>query len=121
MAIIVKTSDPAGLLKAIYKAIDDKKVVTWLYEDQSGQRFLTHTPEQWIRKAWLKAIIPTDTKDELHFVIRKTKASAVTRVVYGVYHGRFIEMLLNHFDQSFDNASATALASPSLGDYISND
>jgi hypothetical protein len=35
-------------------------------------------------------------------------------VVYGVYHGRFVEMLLNHFDNRFSEATVTAL--PSKGD-----
>ncbi|ERJ35113.1 hypothetical protein L810_2257 [Burkholderia sp. AU4i] len=34
----------------------------------------------------------------------------MTKVVYGVYHGRFLEMLLAHFDHSFSNATATAHA-----------
>jgi hypothetical protein len=33
---------------------------------------------------------------------------AMTKVIYGVYHGRFIEMLLTHFDDSFTSATATA-------------
>lgn len=34
--------------------------------------------------------------------------------IYGIYHGRFIEMLLSHFDDSFSNASATALQDKKL-------
>jgi len=30
--------------------------------------------------------------------------------LYGLYHGRFIEMLLTHFDKDFDKVYATALA-----------
>jgi hypothetical protein len=32
----------------------------------------------------------------------------MTKPVYGVFHGRFIEMLLTHFDDSFSTATATA-------------
>ena len=32
----------------------------------------------------------------------------MTKVVYGVYHGRFIEELLAHFDDRFSTATATA-------------
>ena len=42
MAVIVKTGDPAGLLKKIKKAIDDKHIETWSY-DSDGD--FTHTPE----------------------------------------------------------------------------
>lgn len=32
----------------------------------------------------------------------------MTKPIYGVYHGRFIEMLLTHFDDSFASVAATA-------------
>ena len=35
----------------------------------------------------------------------------VTMEAYAVYHGRFIEMLLAHFDDDFSEAFATAQAS----------
>jgi len=41
----------------------------------------------------------------------------LTRMVYGFYHGHFIEMLLTHFDGAFSTANATALPGP--GDVIS--
>ena len=31
----------------------------------------------------------------------------MSTVIYGVYHGRFIEMLLNHFDNRFTTVQAT--------------
>jgi hypothetical protein len=114
MAIIVKTPDPAGLLKAIRKAIDDKEVVTWSY-DADGD--FTHEPEQWKNKAWLRPVIPASPSDEIRFNILKQKGINMSKATYGVYHGRFIEMLLSHFDLKFQNASATAL--PIAGDRVS--
>jgi hypothetical protein len=38
------------------------------------------------------------------------KDVAMTKGIYGIYHGRFIEMLLTHFDTEFNNISATAKA-----------
>ena len=102
MAIIVKTSDPAGLLKAIYKAIDDKKVETWSY-DSDGD--FTHTPEQWRNKAWLRPKVYTG---ELRFGILKQKNVELSTTIYAVYHGRYIEMLLSHFDKSFTLATGTS-------------
>ncbi len=103
MAIIVKTSDPSGLLRAIYKAIDDKKVETWIYDNDKD---FTHAPEQWRNKAWFRPKVYTG---ELRFGLLGPKDTKMSSVIYGVYHGRFIEMLLSHFDTEFSTATATAL------------
>lgn len=102
MAILVKTQNPAGLLKAIKKAIDDENIDTWSYDNDGD---FTHTPEQWKNKAWLR---PKIYEGELRFGILKQKNVELKKVIYGVYHGRFIEMLLTHFDDDFSTASATA-------------
>lgn len=102
MAVIVKTNNPAGLLKAVKKAIDNKDVETWSY-DEDGD--FTHTPVQWSFKAWLS---PKVYSGELRFGIVARKDTAMSKVVYGVYHGRFIEMLLTHFDDQFEKATASA-------------
>lgn len=112
MAVIVKNSEPAGLLKAIKKAIDDGHIVTWSY-DTDGD--FTHVPEQWKHKAWFRPSIPANTTGEIHFFILKQQSvPVISSTVYAIYHGRFIEMLLAHFDAKFQNASATAL--PISGD-----
>ncbi len=103
MAIIVKTSNPSGLLSKIKKAIDDNSIDTWSY-DSDGD--FTHKPEQWKNKAWLS---PKIYSSELRFGILKQKDIKLTRSIYGIYHGRFIEMLLNHFDSDFSQAQATAM------------
>lgn len=102
MAIIVTTSSPSSLLKAIRKAIDDNEVETWSY-DSDGD--FTHTPAQWKGKAWLRPKVYTS---ELRFGLLGPKDTTMSTFIYGVYHGRFIEMLLNHFDKDFTRASATA-------------
>ena len=102
MALIVKTDAPANLLKAIRKAIDDKKVETWSYDSEGD---FTHTPAQWSKKAWLRPKVYTG---ELRFGILAPKDTKLSRTIYGVYHGRFIEMLLDHFDADFTLANATA-------------
>lgn len=103
MAIVIKTENPKGLLSAIKTAIDDNTVQTWSY-DADGD--FTHTAEQWCRRAWFR---PTVHEDRLVFNIVPPRLRRISRVVYGIYHGRFIEMLLNHFDDRFRDASATAL------------
>jgi len=102
MAIIIKTNTPADLLAAIKKEIKEGKIETWSC-DSDGD--FTHTPEQWKYDAWLR---PKIYGGELRFGILKNKNIGMSTVIYGIYHGRFIEMLLSHFDDKFTNVYATA-------------
>jgi len=102
MAIIIKTKSPQDLLTAIKKEIDEGKIVTWSY-DSDGD--FTHSTKQWNANAWLR---PKVSVGELRFGILKNENIDMSAVIYGVYHGRFIEMLLTHFDDQFTNAQATA-------------
>ncbi len=106
MAVIIKTSKPSELLAAIKKSIDTKKIETWSY-DSDGD--FTHTPEQWKNKAWLR-VRPSASGTELKFGIIGRKDIKLSKLIYAVYHGRFIEMLLTHFDNDFSEANATASA-----------
>ncbi len=110
MAIVVKTNNPSSLLSAIRRAIDNDKIDTWSY-DTDGD--FTHTADQWNRRAWLRPIV---REDRLVFNIIPPRAKDISRVEYGIYHGRFIEMLLNHFDERFTEVSATAL--PTAADRV---
>lgn len=101
MALSVKTDNPSGLLSSIKKAIDDNVVATWSY-DKDGD--FTHIPDQWRNKAWLR---PKTETGELRFVIIEPKDTTITKMVSGIYHGRFIEMLTSHFDTKFSTATAT--------------
>ena len=103
MALTAFTKDPTDLLSSIKQAIDEEKVDTWAY-DSMGDFF--HTTGQWKGKAWFR---PSAQQGMLAFGLIGQKGVPMTRLVYGVYHGRFIEMLLVHFDAQFDNVSATAL------------
>ena len=102
MAIIIKTNTPSNLLAAIKKEIDEGKIQTWSYDSEGD---FTHTPEQWEFDAWLR---PKIYNGELRFGILKNKNINLSTVIYGVYHGRFIEMLLSHFDNKFTTVQATA-------------
>lgn len=109
MAIYFETNDPARLLRTFKKAIDDKHVVTWSY-DQDGD--FTHTPDQWQNKAWLK---PTVEAGRLRMNVVPNKRYVTTKAIYGVYHGRFIESMVTHCQDLFDRATATAKATNSDG------
>jgi hypothetical protein len=102
MAVIIKTPNPSGLLQAIYKAIDNKKIETWVYDKDKD---LTHEPNQWKNEAWFR---PKIYNGELRFGILKQKDKTMSKIIYGLYHGRFIEMLLTHFDDQFSSAVGSA-------------
>ena len=99
MALLVETETPQELLDAINEAIDQDLVRTWAY-DEDGD--FTHTAEQWQNRAWMA---PEVLDNELRLCIF---GSNVTVRVYAVYHGRFAEMLLAHFDTMFTNITLTA-------------
>ena len=105
MAIIVKTENSSSLLQSIYLAIDNKKIHTWTYIVFEGKRYLTHSPEQWIKKAYL---LPEVYDGELRFGIVPPRDQRIADETRGVYHGRFVEMLMGHFRTQFSVASATS-------------
>jgi hypothetical protein len=111
MAIEVVTARPAALLSSIKKGIDENKIQTWAY-DADGD--FTHSAQQWNRQAWLR---PSIQSGMLMFGIIAPKGKTISTEVYGIYHGRFIEMLLAHFDSSFSDATASAM--PVAADLVS--
>ena len=109
MAIYFNTKTPKKLLAAYKKAIDDGHVTTWTY-DADGD--FTHTADQWNKKAWLRPRIQEGSALALN--ILTPKETTLSSVVYAVYHGRFIESMLSHCDELFNDGRATAL--PDKGD-----
>ena len=110
MAVIVDCTDPQGLLDSIKQAINGGKVDTWIV-DADGD--FTHLPEQWRNLAWLR---PKVAQGRLVFRILGPRGKGISVVVYAVYHGRFIEMLIAHFDAKFSNVHASAY--PTEGDIV---
>lgn len=90
--ILIPAVNPSGLLADIKQAIDDRRVQTWSY-DRDGD--FTHTAEQWVREAWLRPII---NENHLKMIIVPPRDTHITSTTYAVYHGRFVEMVLAHFD-----------------------
>ena len=111
MAVRVHCKSPGTLLNNIKARINDGSIETWSV-DSDGD--FTHTPEQWRKKAWFRPLV---LEDRIVFRIIPPVTKFITWPIYGVFHGRFIEMLLLHFDLEFDRAVATAL--PTDGDIIS--
>ncbi|QCX49869.1 hypothetical protein [Ralstonia pseudosolanacearum] len=69
MALTVFTKESNALLKAIRKAIDEKKVETWAY-DADGDFY--HTPDQWRGKAWFR---PHEIQGVLSFWFTRSERS----------------------------------------------
>lgn len=106
MSLKAYTNSPEQLIKKIKEAIDEKKITTWSY-DSDGD--FTHTPDQWKNHCWLRPRIISD--NELLFALIGRKKFNVTTTEYAVFHGRFAEMLLTHFDSEFERVELSALAS----------
>lgn len=107
--ITLISANPQQLLASLREAIRKGHITTW--SEENG--YFTHTPIQWARKAWLQ---PIPVNGELRFAIINSRGSNVTTEVYGVYHGRFIEMMLAHFDKQFTVGFASAM--PTLADKV---
>jgi hypothetical protein len=103
MAVIIYTDTPQALLTKIKRAIDGSTVRTWAY-DTDGD--FTHTAEQWIHRAWMR---PRIENEKLIFNVLTPQGQTLSTELYAIYHGRFIEMLLAHFDRSFTWATSSAL------------
>jgi hypothetical protein len=106
MALRALTNDSAALLARIRKLIDIGLITTWTY-DEVGD--FTHTPFPWKNKAWLR---PEEQSDGLQLTLVKTQNAPLTREIFAVYHGRFMEMLIAHVPTKY--ASATATPNPVL-------
>lgn len=103
MAIVITTTSPDQLLAAIREAIAEDRVRTWECDDDGD---FTHSAEQWKNRAWLH---PTVRGERLMFTMLPPKESEITVSVYAIYHGRFVEMILRHFDQLFSEVECSAL------------
>lgn len=110
MAVVVYTADPSGLLRSIRAGILEGTIQTWSL-DSDGD--FTHSPQQWKLKAWLR---PRIHSDRIVFSIFPPSKTTLGKETYAVYHGRFVEMLLAHFDVRFQNVVSTAL--PIEGDRV---
>jgi hypothetical protein len=102
VAVRAFSADPERLLRLIRKSIENGSVETWSI-DSDGD--LTHTPAQWHGKAWMR---PRLSDDRITFNILGNTRIPMTRTVYGVYHGRLVEMLLSYFEDDITQVSATA-------------
>lgn len=103
MAIYVKTSNPKQLLDDIKKKIKDGDIKTWSC-DLDGD--FTYEETQWRCHAWMRPF-PMQS-EHLIFGMLCRKDKNVSVMDYAVFHGRFVEMLLTHFDRRCDDIISTS-------------
>ena len=61
----------------------------------------TMTPSQWHKQAWMR---PQEKAGMIvKFGIIPRRDAKLSKEVYAVYHGRFAEMLLAHFDNNIQS------------------
>lgn len=104
MSIYVKSSNPQKLINDINEKIANSGIDTWSV-DKDGD--YTHTAEQWKNHAWIHPIIETG---RVVFAIWGRVNVNLSVVDYAIYHGRFVEMLLAHFDRQCENIEVSSLA-----------
>ena len=110
MSVHLTTLKANELLTAIKEAISDGRVAEWTF-DSDGD--FTYSTESWMNRAWLRPRVMTD---RLILHILTPKGQKLGTETYAVYHARFIEMVLAHFDTLFTSATASAL--PESGDVV---
>ena len=94
MALYVKIKDGFDIKDKIISNIRSGIISTWEY-DKYGD--FTHVPYQWRNEAWM-SYIDTDDDNNAKFGIVSRNDRELTKIIYSIYHGRFAEMLLTHFD-----------------------
>lgn len=107
MAIYVElrnNNTPHGLVEAIGRKMAAGEIRTWRV-DAAGD--YTHTAPQWEEEAWLRVV--NDGQGQLVLGLVGRRDRRMTTQVYAVYHGRFVEMLLEHFDEMISEVRATSL------------
>ena len=105
MSIFVKTDNPHKLIEGINESIQKGVIDTWSVDSEGDY---THTAKQWEYHAWMH---PVEEANRLVFAIWGRKDVNLSTVDYAIYHGRFVEMLLSHFDTDCDSIEVSSLAS----------
>lgn len=101
MTIYIKTDSPNTLSLAIREAVNNNVLRTWvIVQDGNGEEFLTHSPDQWFKRALLDF---TETPGNLVVSIKWYVNREPGDDVKGYYIGRFTEVLMVHFNDFFNH------------------
>lgn len=108
--ITLKNISEKEFVTAIKQQIDDNKIITWQY-DEDGD--FTAVQDQWRFEAWMRPQ-NNNSINHLYFGIVKNSKTTMSKEVYAVYHGRFAEMLLAHFDTYILNIEISSMLVPNV-------
>lgn len=111
MALIVNTENAEALLNKIvqeFNGVGSKDIDTWDMLVKNGSYYFTHNRPQFKNKTYFKAYI---YNKNLVFGILYKPSNMLTVDLYGIYHGRFSQMLLNHFDFDLKSIETISLIS----------
>lgn len=100
MKIDAVSDQPQKLLDTINKAIEEDVLKTWkkLFNDKKEPLY-SHTPDQWNEKAMIK---PYLLDNKVSFRISWwTKNGEPSNEIKGYILGRFVEVLMVHFQNHF--------------------
>ena len=108
MAVSIAAADPAFLLKGILARFDQRTIEGWC---RDGECFTLTDPE-WSTRAYLRPLLQTEN---LVLGLVPTEGQGMSKELYAVYHGRFIDMLLRHFSDVIGSVQlTTGRTSPDL-------
>lgn len=98
------------LIDRINQSISSGQIKAWLVDSDGDY---TRSMEPWKERAWMRCRFDETDPTHLMFIIIEPKNQKLSKATYGVYHGRFAEMLLTHFDVLISRLEITPLLAPS--------
>lgn len=110
--VVLKDISADVLIKRINYLIDQNRIQTWEYDAMGDY---TMTPSQWREQAWMRPSVRMEKT--IKFGIVKRRDANISKEVYAVYHGRFAEMLLAHFDIHIKTMEISPMLVPEIDIY----
>jgi hypothetical protein len=108
MALTITTADAEALRKDILERLDRLAVEGW---ESDGESFTLTDPE-WGGKAWVRAF---SEPGRLVLGLVPAEGGVMAGGLYAAYHGRLVELLLQHFRELVSSVQVTgAVTYPDL-------
>lgn len=95
--IRIQTLNPIGLLNQIYKAIDDKKIATWWYDEEKDFRWKPTTSTWQLNAYFTPKAEEIDGVKYLSLRLKTFSNKSIRTEDFAAYHGHFAQMILAHF------------------------
>ncbi|GHT70377.1 hypothetical protein AGMMS50239_38680 [Bacteroidia bacterium] len=102
MAIYIKTK--IDLVEEIIKKIDSNIISTWSYDEDND---FTYEADQWCNRAWMSEKGNDNAAYTFGIIGRRDRPIKTTE--YAIFHSRFAEMLLEHFDHDIEDIRITSM------------